>query len=163
MARYIPHLLLIGTVCIFAALLLIVTDPTGHILRQRDLQRQKDLVEIATQIEKYAKETGSIPGFSVDYQQIGTEKTGCAIENSHCSIKNDECINAHMVMGKKTLSLPSDLKIGTYKKTGYAAKFDTQNEVVTIVACGVEGDTELSAEQSVKGLLASPSPVPVQN
>jgi len=69
-------------------------------------------------------------------------------------------LNLNNLMNNRDLSVPSDLKIGSYYKTGYAAKIDPQSQTITIVACGAEQGASIQASRGFHELLV---PRPLKN
>jgi hypothetical protein len=153
MSRFFSTVLVGVTGLLFIGLFIVVTDPTGYQLKQRDLKRKQDVEAIARTIETYVKKNQLIPGFSATPQQIGTEKNNCQLQTKFCQIDLSSCQDLNLLTEQRDLSLPSDLKIGSYYKTGYALSYDKVEQVVTIVSCGVEGNETISIQKSLKDLL----------
>jgi len=150
-SRWVSFGLLLSCVLLFSGLGIILIDPLHFHLKHRQTQRAVDTETIATSVVEYAQRTGSIPSFSAQLQQLGTLDQGCQLHMQYCEVTEDKCNNANFLMGKD-VSLPSDLQIGSYYKTGYAARYNAADETVTITACGAE-TKEISSTRSLHGLL----------
>lgn len=150
MVRILPYSLLAFTVLFFLALGFVLIDPIGVQLQHRNAQRQKDVASILDRIEMFAKRNRSLPPFTPNLQQIGSAESGCTLNVSSCQITSEACLNIHSLMDDRNLSLPSDLSIGSYYKTGYAVKIDPGTAVVTVIACGAEEGASLSASRSMR-------------
>ncbi len=153
MIRGIPGLLLVFFAVLLGGLALVVSDPQKAQLARRNSQRQRDVAEILGRVEEFAKENHTLPPLTAELQQIGTEQAGCGLETPSCSIHSAGCINLHSLMNNRDLSVPSDLRIGSYYKTGYAISFDPSTQVVKVVACGAEDTAQISLERSLQEYL----------
>src|SRR5258708_2839862 len=149
MVRFTRLAVLCFAVVMFAGLAIVLLDLQGVQRKNRDEQRKKDVVFLLDRIEAFAKENNSIPSFAAQLQQVGTAETGCALATNACQATITNCINLNNLMNDRELSVPSDVKIGTYYKTGYAAQFDSQTDVVTVVACGTEQASPISESRSL--------------
>lgn len=153
MMRGLPGLLLVLFGVVMIGLIAVVSDPQKAQLARRNAQRQQDVAEILGRVEEFAKENHTLPPLTVELQQIGTEQTGCGLETPSCTIRSDACINLHSLMNNRDLSLPSDLRIGSYYKTGYGISFDPSTQIVKVVACGAEDTAQISLERSLQKYL----------
>jgi len=155
MVGFTRYSLLVFSVIAFTALLFTVLDTSGNQRANRNDQRTKDVQFYINKIEAYAKANGSVPSFSSSFQQVGTAASRCEISNEHCQISTTECLDVNMVMNDKELTLPSDVRIGSIYKTGYAVKYDSALETAVVVACGAEQEASISAEKNLHDWLNS--------
>lgn len=124
-------------------------------LERRNEQRHSDLVVLLDLFEQYARKTNSLPALPATYQQLGTDLSDCKLQTDTCSIEIDACINVNQILENDQLTVPSDLRIGTIYKTGYAALYDPANEMLKVIACGAEGEASIAAERSFIGVFKS--------
>lgn len=148
MSRFVPLLLLFFVLTLCVGVLLSVMDIRGTQAERRNAQRQKDVEVIANRVEAFARRNKTLPNFSSTLQQLGTEQTGCKLSTNTCDIQNDSCFDLHFLTESKDLSLPSDILIGTYYKTGYGVQFDHTKQYLTVTACGAENGQTIQAERS---------------
>lgn len=153
MVRFTRLTLLSFAVILFAGLGVVVFDVQQNQVRHRDEQRRKDVSYILDRIELYAKENNAVPSFPSELQQIGTASENCGLSTNACQVNITSCFSLNNIMNNRELSLPSDVSIGSYYKTGYAVRFDPQKEVVTIVACGTERGEVISDSRELHTLL----------
>jgi hypothetical protein len=138
------------TLLAFAGLAFVLFGDDQAQLQRRDAQREKDLTIYLDRIEAYALANKTVPSFTSTFQQVGTSSEGCQLTTAYCQIPQAQCIDLHMLMNNRSLSMPSDLIAGSYYKTGYAVKYDTESKVVTVIACHAEGGATLSASRSLR-------------
>lgn len=125
----------------------------------RDQRRQADLQLILDRLQAYAAANRTIPLIDAQWQQLGTASDGCQLQTSHCQVSQPSCLNLNLLTGRRDLTLPSDVQLGTVARTGYAIRWDEQTQVASVVACGAEQAASIAAQRSLATELYPVQPV----
>ena len=151
----IELLVVIAIIATLAVIVFVALNPAQRLEDTRDARRVSDVNSILTAIHESIVDNGGTnptnmpPATTV--RGIGTG-SACALTTTDCTITQATC--ASLMTGGQDLStylasMPIDPTGGTTytaDETGYSVVIDA-NGIVTITACGREGDSVISASR----------------
>lgn len=143
----IELLLVVGIIATLAVVVFVALDPAKRFADARDAKRTTDVETILSAVNQYVVDhKGAFPnGLDHDERQIGTSGDNCSISSGGCSTTSSACIdlNKDDQIAKYLKEIPTDPDGGTAEMTKYTIGLDSNN-IITIKACGAEGDNEIS-------------------
>jgi prepilin-type N-terminal cleavage/methylation domain-containing protein len=146
----IELLLVIGIIATLAAVVFVALDPAKRFADARDAKRVSDVETILSAVVQYAIDhKGVFPsGLDYDERQIGTSTDDCSIFSRGCNTTSAACVDlgGNDQLAKYLKEIPTDPDGGTAGMTRYTIGLDNNN-VLTVKACGAEGDNNISVSR----------------
>jgi prepilin-type N-terminal cleavage/methylation domain-containing protein len=145
----IEILLVIGIIAVLATVVIVALDPAQRFKDSRDARRRADVESISKAIQQYAIDSqGTFPtGLDEEEKQLGTAIGECAVAgNGGCFADSGNCLDLSSDLARYLKLMPTDPTYGEGGTTFYTVVRDTNN-IVTVRACGAEGEEEISVSQ----------------
>lgn len=134
----LPEILVtVGILSILAVIAIIAIDPVHRFEDARNSRRLSDIQTVTGALHQYTIDhRGILPeGLDQHERQIGTGKTGCALQTSECTIPGDtDCIDLTTVLDPYLHGVPIDPSNGNEVLTHYSVHLGTNNAIV-VRAC----------------------------
>ncbi|OIQ04352.1 MAG: hypothetical protein AUK58_00810 [Candidatus Moranbacteria bacterium CG2_30_41_165] len=150
----IEILLVISIIAVLATVVIVALNPAQRFKDSRDARRRADVESISKAIQQYvidnkgAYPAGSGLQESDAEKQLGTATSGCALfgGDGTCATGDGDCMDLSADLAKYLKSIPRDPLQGSAEHTYYTVTRDDYN-IVTVRACGAEGDEEIYVSQ----------------
>jgi len=141
-------LLVIGIIATLAVVVFVALDPAKRFADARDARRNSDVETILSAVHQYVIDNkGPFPPTlaSGAEQVLGTTTGGCTNYSKGCNAQIDACLDLSFYLSKYLKTIPADPN-GSSLNTLYSISRD-DNGIVTVKACGAEGDADISASR----------------
>jgi prepilin-type N-terminal cleavage/methylation domain-containing protein len=148
----IEILLVIGIIAVLATVVIVALDPAKRFADARNARRTSDIQSILSALHQYVVDNKGAfpdkPGLNETdaEKQLGTASGGCEISGNGCALGNADCIDLSDDLAKYLKSIPYDPSVGDAEHTYYSVARN-DNNIVTVRACGAEGDEEISVSR----------------
>ncbi|MEI6690575.1 MAG: prepilin-type N-terminal cleavage/methylation domain-containing protein [bacterium] len=134
-------LIVIAIIAILATLVIVALDPLRQMREARNSARYSHVNSLSTALYRYVIEKSAFPpGLDATIRQLGSATTGCA---DSCIGASASCLDLQPALIDYLAILPVDPSIGSAFRTGYTIEKNPINNIITVSACGAEGDKKI--------------------
>ncbi len=131
-------MIVIGVLALLATLIIVTLDPAERFRNAREARRLSDVRALSSAAHQYlVDKKGDFPaGIDERERQLGTARSGCAIDNGFCSVAGDgDCVDLGPALRSYLPVIPEDPDTGTAEYTRYTIRREAEGNRIIVKAC----------------------------
>lgn len=131
-------LIVVGIIAILATIIIVAIDPAERFRNARESRRLSDIQTLSSVVHQYLiDQKGKYPpGIDEKERQIGTAKSGCALQTDICQVGgSQDCVDLSETLHAYLSTIPEDPESGSSAYTHYTIQREKDGTRLMVRAC----------------------------